>query len=344
MVKALPALLEQLLCGECLDQTQATGLMQAWLSDGLSPAQTGAFLAALRCRSPQAVELAAMAKVLRAAAPLPCARPAGPLLDSCGTGGDGANSFNISTAVAFTAASCGVRMAKHGNRSASGKVGSADVLEGLGICLEAKLEKVVAALDQAGVTFLFAPGWHGSLAELAPLRRSLGVRTIFNLLGPLVNPLTPDAQVLGVADRNLLMPMAGALKILGLQRAVVVYGHGGLDEASLSGPSELVILENGELRAELLDPSSLGLGIAPLEALAGGDLSTNKQILQEVLQGAGSQAQREVVALNSALVLWCSGSVPHWRDGLELALSSLSKGAPWQCLIALRNALNPVEG
>ena len=344
MVKALPALLEQLLCGECLDQTQATGLMQAWLSDGLSPAQTGAFLAALRCRSPQAVELAAMAKVLRAAAPLPCARPAGPLLDSCGTGGDGANSFNISTAVAFTAASCGVRMAKHGNRSASGKVGSADVLEGLGICLEAQLEKVVAALDQAGVTFLFAPGWHGSLAALAPLRRSLGVRTIFNLLGPLVNPLTPDAQVLGVADRNLLMPMAGALKILGLQRAVVVYGHGGLDEASLSGPSELVILENGELRAELLDPSSLGLGIAPLEALAGGDLSTNKQILQEVLQGAGSQAQREVVALNSALVLWCSGSVPHWRDGLELALSSLSKGAPWHCLIALRNALNPVEG
>ncbi|MCP9938619.1 anthranilate phosphoribosyltransferase, partial [Synechococcus sp. Cruz CV12-2-Slac-r] len=171
MVKALPALLEQLLCGECLDQTQATGLMQAWLSDGLSPAQTGAFLAALRCRSPQAVELAAMAKVLRAAAPLPCARPAGPLLDSCGTGGDGANSFNISTAVAFTAASCGVRMAKHGNRSASGKVGSADVLEGLGICLEAQLEKVVAALDQAGVTFLFAPGWHGSLAALAPLRR-----------------------------------------------------------------------------------------------------------------------------------------------------------------------------
>ncbi|MEY4356102.1 MAG: Anthranilate phosphoribosyltransferase, partial [Cyanobacteriota bacterium] len=294
MVKALPALLEQLLCGECLDQTQATYLMQAWLSDGLSPAQTGAFLAALRCRSPQAVELAAMAAVLRAAAPLPCARPAGPLLDSCGTGGDGANSFNISTAVAFTAASCGVRMAKHGNRSASGKVGSADVLEGLGVCLEARLEKVVAALDQAGVTFLFAPGWHGSLAALAPLRRSLGVRTIFNLLGPLVNPLTPDAQVLGVADRNLLMPMAGALKILGLQRAVVVYGHGGLDEASLSGPSELVILENGELRAELLDPSSLGLVIAPLEALAGGDLSTNTKILQEVLQGAGSQAQREV--------------------------------------------------
>ena len=344
MDKALPALLEQLLCGECLDQTQATGLMHAWLSDGLSPAQTGAFLAALRCRSPQSIELAAMAKVLRAAAPIPCARPAGPLLDSCGTGGDGANSFNISTAVAFTAASCGVRMAKHGNRSASGKVGSADVLEGLGVCLEAPLEKVVAALDQAGVTFLFAPGWHGSLAALAPLRRSLGVRTIFNLLGPLVNPLTPDAQVLGVADRNLLMPMAGALKILGLQRAVVVYGHGGLDEASLSGPSELVILENGELRAELLDPSSLGLGIAPLEALAGGDLSTNKQILQEVLQGAGSQAQREVVALNSALVLWCSGSVPHWCDGLEFALSSLSKGAPWQCLIDLRNALNPVEG
>jgi anthranilate phosphoribosyltransferase len=343
-VLSLPVLLEQLLKGESLNEQQATGLMEAWLNDGLSPVQTGAFLAALRCRSPEAIELSAMARVLRAAAPLPCSHPGGFLVDTCGTGGDGADSFNISTAVAFTAASCGVRVAKHGNRSASGKVGSADVLEGLGIQLSAPLDLVVSALDQAGVTFLFAPGWHGSLARLAPLRRSLGVRTVFNLLGPLVNPLNPAAQVLGVAEPKLLLPMAGALKNLNLERAVVVHGHGGLDEASLSGVNQLVVLENHQLRDESLDPSSMGLSHARITDLAGGDLQTNKQILGEVLQGGGTKAQREVVALNTSLVLWSGGVVSDWRDGVEMALSSLHAGAPWERLVALRHALNPVAG
>ena len=344
VVQQLPALLERLLQGECLAEEDAAGLMQAWLENSLSAVQTGAFLAALRCRTPSAIELSAMALVLRAAAPLPCKRPDGPLLDSCGTGGDGANSFNISTAVAFTAASCGVKVAKHGNRSASGKVGSADVLEGLGIQLTAPLESVVGAIDRAGVSFLFAPGWHGSLAALAPLRRNLGVRTIFNLLGPLVNPLAPEAQVLGVADINLLKPMAGALKNLGLQRAVVVYGHGGLDEASLAGTNELIVLDAGELHAQQLDPNAFGLSLAPLAELEGGDLVTNQEILKRVLQGNGSKAQREVVALNTALALWCNGSVQHWGDGVERALASLDSGEPWQRLLALRSALNPVAG
>ncbi|NDD45544.1 MAG: anthranilate phosphoribosyltransferase, partial [Synechococcaceae bacterium WB9_4xB_025] len=178
-----PQLLERLLEGDALQASDAAALMQAWLAEELTPVQTGAFLAALRACGADGPGLAAMADVLRRACPLPCARPDLLLVDTCGTGGDGADTFNISTAVAFTAAACGAVVAKHGNRSASGKVGSADVLEGLGVQLQAPLRQVVDALPDAGVTFLFAPAWHPALINLAPLRRSLGVRTVFNLLG-----------------------------------------------------------------------------------------------------------------------------------------------------------------
>jgi anthranilate phosphoribosyltransferase len=241
--------------------------------------------------------------------------------------------------VAFTAAACGATVAKHGNRSASGRVGSADVLEALGLNLAAPQDQVVAALGTAGVTFLFAPGWHRALVGLVPLRRSLGVRTVFNLLGPLVNPLRPDAQVLGVARADLLDPMAEALARLGQGRAVVVHGHGGLDEASLSGPSQLRLLENGVLRSQELDPQALGLGAAPLEALQGGDTATNRAILEAVLQGGGTGAQRDVVILNTALVLWAAGLTDRLADGVAQARSTLTAGQPWQRLVALRQAL-----
>ena len=167
---------------------------------------------------------------------------------TCGTGGDGANTFNISTAVAFVAASCGVKIAKHGNKSASGKVGSADVLMNLGLNLNCSLEKVIKAVSEIGITFLFAPVWHKSLIKLAPLRKTLGIRTVFNQLGPLVNPLRPNAQVLGVASEDLLKPMGSALLNMGMNRAIVVYGSGGLDEASLQGDNKLVFVDKGELR------------------------------------------------------------------------------------------------
>jgi anthranilate phosphoribosyltransferase len=337
-----PDVLELLLQGARLDQQQATALMQAWLEGGLQPVQTGAFLAALRCRQADAVELAAMAAVLRQAAPLPCPRPQLRLVDTCGTGGDGASTFNISTAVAFTAAACGAVVAKHGNRSASGRVGSADVLEGLGLQLQSPPSQVVNALQTVGITFLFAPGWHPALAALAPLRRQLGVRTVFNLLGPLVNPLLPDAQVVGVAQPALLHPMAGALQRLGLSRGVVVHGHGGLDEASLSGSNELVLIEGGAQRSLSLDPVDLGLTSAPLAALAGGDLECNQRLLQALLAGEGSLAQREVVALNSALVLWSAGLVEDWSEGIEAALAALACGAPWQMFERLGQALAPI--
>ena len=334
-----PGLLECLLAAQPLSDDQATALMQGWLAETVPPVLTGALLAALRAKGVTGSELAAMARVLRQACPLPGERPPLHLVDTCGTGGDGADSFNISTAVAFVAAACGAHVAKHGNRSASGRVGSADVLEALGLHLQAPPEQVVAALPAVGVTFLFAPGWHPALVGLAPLRRALGVRTVFNLLGPLVNPLRPEAQVLGVARPDLLDPMAEALAALGLERAVVVHGCGGLDEASLEGPSELRLVENGTVRRRQLDPAALGLEPAPNAALAGGDLATNRAILEAVLQGRGRRAQADVVALNAALVLWAAGVVDDIDTGLARAAAALADGTAWGRLEALRLAL-----
>ena len=344
-----PNLLEQLLMRQPLQPQQAKALMGAWLQEELTPVQTGAFLAALRCKGLQGTELAAMAQVLQDAAvspglPLPPALR-GELLDTCGTGGDGAGTFNISTAVAVTAAACGVPVAKHGNRSASGKVGSADVLEALGVNLKAPPATSLKALEQVGLCFLFAPGWHPALAGLAPLRRSLGVRTVFNLLGPLVNPLKPSYQVLGVADAALLNPMATALARLGLRRAVVVHGHGGLDEADLTGPSaavHMVTKDSGppEIVEEVVDPVRLGLDPAPLTALAGGDLAHNADLLRHVLQGQGSRAQQQVVALNTGLALLAAERYASLEDGVAHALRVLAGGEPWQTLQALVQVLN----
>jgi len=344
-VQSWPALLDQLLNGESLSAKQATALMQGWLSEQIDPVLTGGLLAALRAKGVNGEELAAMAEVLREACPLPASRPSIALVDTCGTGGDGADSFNISTAVAFVAAACGANVAKHGNRSASGRVGSADVLEAVGIHLQAPQEQVIGALPSAGVTFLFAPGWHPALVGLAPLRRSLGVRTVFNLLGPLVNPLRPEAQVLGVARPDLLDPMAEALARLGLRRAVVVHGLGGLDEASLAGVNSLRLVKSGVVSSDQLDPEALGLQLAPIADLAGGDLATNQAILKAVLQGRASRAQADVVALNAALVLWAAGLTDSVAAGLSLAQQAIANGAGWQALERLRAALPaPVAG
>ena len=335
-----PSLLEQLLQAQSLHTDNATALMQAWLAEELQPVLTGALLAALRAKGVNGEELAAMAQVLRQACPLPGTRPALQLVDTCGTGGDGANTFNISTAVAFVAAACGAHVAKHGNRSASGKVGSADVLEAAGINLQAPAAQVVAALEPAGVTFLFAPGWHPALVGLAPLRRALGVRTVFNLLGPLVNPLRPDAQVLGVGAADLLDPMADALARLGLQRAVVVHGHGGLDEASLSGASQLRLIEAGQVRSDTITTEEVGLTAAPMQALVGGELAENQAILEAVLQGRATAAQRDVVALNAALVLWAAGLADSVQAAVPQALDAMASGAAWQRFERLRSALD----
>ena len=334
-----PVLLESLLAANDLTKEQSNYLMNSWLENKIEPVQTGAFLAAFRAKGVSGDELSAMAKILQDASTTPSDLPSFDLVDTCGTGGDGANTFNISTAVAFVSAALGVKIAKHGNRSASGKVGSADVLENLGLPLNVSSEKVVEALKNLGITFLFAPSWHPSLVNLAPLRKSLGVRTIFNLLGPLVNPLRPKSQVLGVAKADLLDPMSVALKGMGLKRAVVVHGAGGLDEASLAGANQFRFLDKDVIRSEIINPSDLGLTEISNESLKGDDLKTNSQILMSLLMGEGNKYHKEVVALNTALVLWVSGAEDDLSLGVKRSLDCLNTDKSWILFKQLRDFL-----
>jgi len=332
-------ILESLLSANDLTEEQSNYLMNSWLENKIEPVQTGAFLAAFRAKGVSGDELSAMAKILQDASITPSDLPSFDLVDTCGTGGDGANTFNISTAVAFVSAALGVKIAKHGNRSASGKVGSADVLENLGLPLNVSSEKIVEALKNFGITFLFAPSWHPSLVNLAPLRKSLGVRTIFNLLGPLVNPFRPKSQVLGVAKADLLDPISIALKGMGLKRAVVVHGAGGLDEASLAGPNQFRFLDKDIIRSESINPSDLGLTEISNESLKGDDLNTNSQILMSLLKGEGNMHHKEVVALNTALVLWVSGAEDDLSLGVKRALDCLNTDKSWLLFKQLKDFL-----
>ena len=335
-----PEILNILLGGKNLDDSTSRLLMQRWLNDEISDVQTGAFLSALRAKGSTGVELSSMAEELLNACELPVARPNLYMVDTCGTGGDGANTFNISTAVAFVAASCGVKIAKHGNRSASGKVGSADVLLNLGLNLSCGLEKVISAVDEIGITFLFAPVWHKSLIKLAPLRKDLGIRTVFNQLGPLVNPLRPNAQVLGVASEDLLEPMGNALLKMGMNRAIVVHGAGGLDEASLQGENKLVFIDKGKLQFSEINISDFNHENISNENLVVSSSDLNEAILESVLNGSGQESHKEVVALNSALVLWAAGVEDDLHEGFNKALLSINQGNPWKKFLLLKTYLS----
>ena len=322
-------ILESLLSRDDLTEEQSNHLMHSWLENKIEPVLTGALLTAFRAKGISGDELSVMAKILQDASKTPQNIPDFDLVDTCGTGGDGANTFNISTAVAFVSAALGVKIAKHGNRSASGKVGSADVLENLGLPLKVSSDKVIEALGFCGITFLFAPSWHPSLVNLAPLRKTLGIRTIFNLLGPLVNPLRPKFQVLGVARDNLLDPISLALKGMGLKRAVVVHGAGGLDEASLAGENQFRFLDGDNIKAQSIFPRDLGLSEISNENLKGDDLQTNSKILMSLLKGEGNQYHKEVVAFNTALVLWASGMEDNLSLGVKRSLDCLNTSKSW---------------
>ena len=329
-----PLFLQQLLDRHSLSRQQSVQLMQGWLADAIDPALSGAILAAIQAKGVSAEELTGMAAVLQAQSQTGTPQTIQPLVDTCGTGGDGSSTFNISTAVAFVTAAAGVKVAKHGNRSASSKVGSADVLEALGVNLQADTERVAAAVNQVGITFLFAPGWHPALKSVAPVRKTLKVRTIFNLLGPLVNPLRPTGQVIGVYSPEFLTVMAIALQNLGCQRAWVVHGQEKLDEAGLGLPTDMVGFNQGPVVSQTLDPRDLGLPSAPLAQLKGGEVPENVEILTNLLQGKGTPAQTAVVALNASLALQV-GEVVAWGDhqrGITLATDILRQGAGWDKL------------
>ena len=336
----ITSILDNLLYGHDLNELLARRLMNLWLTNEIQPVQTGALLAGLRAKGATGIELASMAKELLDFCNLPIQRPELYMLDTCGTGGDGANTFNISTAVAFVSSCCGVNIAKHGNRSASGKVGSADVLSNLGLNLNASLEKVILAVEEIGITFLFAPAWHKSLINLAPLRKNLGIRTIFNQLGPLVNPLRPNAQVLGVASEDLLYPMAVALDRMGMKRAIVIHGHGSLDEASLEGDNKLIFVDNGQITRSSINISDFGYKNFDNNNLTVSDNTSNEEILELVLKGKAYESQVNVVALNTALVLWAAGKEENIEKGIGIALEKMNQGIPWEKLQDLKNYLN----
>jgi anthranilate phosphoribosyltransferase len=334
----LTQLLQQLLDRQSLSQDQAAKLMTGWLQAAIPPALSGAILAAIQAKGVSAEELAGMAEVLKQQSlQQEIIQYDYPVIDTCGTGGDGASTFNISTAVAFVAAAAGVKVAKHGNRSASSKVGSADVLEYLGVKLTAPASQIRAALDEVGVTFLFAPGWHPALKEVATLRKTLKIRTAFNLLGPLVNPLCPTGQVIGVYDVKFIHSMASALAKLGTRNAIVLYGREKLDEAGLGAPTDLAILKHGEIDSTSIDPQDLDLTPAPIADLKGGDVEENAEILRQVLQGKGTQAQQDAVVLNAALALQVAEIVPlgDTLSGVRLAREILTSGKAWDKLIEL---------
>lgn len=328
-------LLQQLLDKQSLSQAQAAQLMQGWLQEDIPVVLSGAILAAIQAKGVSAAELAGMAQVLKSQSlqqeTLKYDRP---VIDTCGTGGDGASTFNISTAVAFVAAAAGVKVAKHGNRSASSKVGSADVLEYLGINLNAPSDLVKAAVDEVGVTFLFARGWHPAMKSVAPLRSTLKIRTVFNLLGPLVNPLCPTGQVIGVYSPNFLDSIAEALNILQTPKAIVLHGREKLDEAGLGDKTDLMMVNDGKVTSAEIDPQALNLQKAALSELKGGEVEENAAILRNVLQGKGTTAQEHAVALNAALALQVGEIVPfgEHQQGVTTAKEIISSGTAWSKL------------
>jgi anthranilate phosphoribosyltransferase len=259
--------------------------------------------------------------------------------DSCGTGGDGSGTINLSTAVAFVAAAAGLPVAKHGNRSVTSRCGSADVLEHLGVKLDCSAETSRIALDQAGLCFLFAPLYHPGLRHAGPVRRALGIRTIMNILGPCVNPAEPRVQLLGVAEERLLEPVAHTLAALGVERAMVVHGSG-LDEVALHGETKAVRLAGGVLETLTIAPSDCGFAPAPLAKIKGGGPEENASRLKALLQGYGTRTEKQAVAINAGTLLLTAGIAPSLRDGAELALDILASGAAHdrlETLIAITN-------
>ena len=332
------ALLTRLCGGDSLTADQSQLLFQALVGGELGEAEIAALLIALKVKGETGAELIGAARALRSAA-LPFDRPDYLFADSCGTGGDGSHTINLSTAVAFVAAAAGLPIAKHGNRSVTSKCGSADVLEQLGVRLDVSPETSRRALDEAGICFLFAPQYHPGLRHAGPVRRALKVRTVMNMLGPCVNPARPGVQLLGVADTALLEPVSTTLAGLGVERALVVHGAG-LDEVALHGETDAIRITDGVCTRVTLSPEDAGLERAPLRALQGGGPTENAERLKSLLLGYGTAAESAAVALNAAALLMTAGLADTLIEGTDLASQALARGEPFRRLEALVELTN----
>lgn len=329
-------ILERLLAGEDLNAAEAEALMSAIMAGEATPAQIAGVLIALRAKGETVEEILGFARAMRQAA-VPVRPTRDDVIDTCGTGGDRAGTFNISTTVAFVVAGAGLAVAKHGNRSVSSRSGSADVLLALGARLDLPPERIAQAIDEIGIGFLFAPRLHPAMRHAIGPRRELGVRTVFNILGPLTNPAGARAQVLGVFAPHLTEPLAQVLQALGVRAAFVVHGDG-LDELTTSGPNRVsrfgVAGANGRVVTETLDARDLGLAPAPRHALRGGDPEENARILRAILAGEERGPRREVVLLNAAAALVAGGRAQDLAAGLQQAAASIDSGAALRTLDA----------
>ena len=311
--------------GEHLSQELARTSMQQILAGEATPAQIAAFAVALRMKGETPDEIAGMAEAMRSRVP-PIRTRKAPLLDTCGTGGDNAGTFNISTTVAIVTAACGVAVAKHGNRAVSSRTGSADVLESLGVRIDLTPENAARSLDVLGITFLFAPNYHTALRHASGPRREIGVRTVFNVLGPLTNPAGAGRQLLGVFSDALVRPVAEVLQRLGSERAWVVHGRDGLDELTVFAPSHVAELANGALREFDVDPADLGLAHQERAGVAGGDARANAAKVRAVFDGTKGAA-RDIVLLNSGAALVVAGVAADLRAGIARAAEAIDSGA-----------------
>jgi anthranilate phosphoribosyltransferase len=338
-----PSLLSRVVSGGGLSVGEAEEAVLAMMREEATPAQVAGFLMALRTRGETVDELDGFARAM-----LDLARPVtatGPVVDTCGTGGDRSGTFNISTIAAIVAAACGVRVAKHGNRAATSQCGSADLLEALGVRIDLDPEGVVRCLEQAGIAFMFAPTFHPATAYVVAIRRELRVPTLFNFLGPLTNPARPAAQVVGVSDPRMLPLVAQVLARRGA-RAMVFRGEDGLDELTTAALSTVYETRDGDVRERMVDPAELGLARATEDDLRGGDAATNAAIARDVL-GGRTGPRRDVVLLNAAAALQVAGAVDGLAEGIDAAAAAIDGGRGSQVLerwVATARAVAPATG
>lgn len=328
-----PELFPALLAGRDLSAAEVTAAVRDLVAGRVDEARGAAFITALRMKGETAEEVAAAALVLREQM-LRLVPVSGPVLDTCGTGGDDSGTFNISTAAAFVACGAGVPVVKHGGRAVSSKSGSADVLRELGVPIEAGPEWAQKCLDRVGFAFCFAPHFHRGMAHVSVLRKKLGVRTLFNLLGPLANPADAPYQLLGVGKSELLDPLAAALAHLGVRQAVLVCSADGLDEVSLSAPTMVRVVRGTEYETRVWHPSEFGLAPVAISDIRARDSAESAALIRGVLNDEDGPARRIVVA-NAAAALWAAEAVPTLREGVERAEAALRAGTPRAVLEAL---------
>jgi anthranilate phosphoribosyltransferase len=331
-------LLKRVAAGETLDAESSARAFAAIMAGGVGEAQMAGFLTALAVRKPSVAEITGAVTAMRAAMKTLVA-PEG-AIDLVGTGGDGLSTLNISSAASFVAAACGVHIAKHGNRNMSSRTGAADVLEALGVKIDLSPEAARACIEQAGLCFLFAQGFHPAMKHVTPVRRALGFRTIFNLLGPLSNPARVKRQLLGVYALEWMEPVAKVLASLGAEKAWVVHGHDGLDELSISDITHVAVLDHGRIELMTVSPEDAGLPRWPLDAVKGGEAQHNAAALTRLLDGERG-AYRDIVLLNTAAALIVADKARDLAEGASLAAQAIDSGAAkrrLEKLIAVSNA------